>query len=323
MSISRRHLAAAGAALAMGGGAARAQTAWPDRGVRVVVGFPAGGPTDFPARLLQDPLQQLWGQPMVIENRAGASSVLASEVVAKAAPDGYTMLMGASVHASNPAVYPRLPYDTLRDFTPIVAIYGSPTVLFVAPDSPFRTPADLVAELRRNPGLTNATSGNGASGHFAAAMFALQHKVEITSVAYRGAAPAFQDAMTGRVAMSFGTLSGALALARDGKLRALAICAPNRVPVLPDVPTLAEFNLGIPDTSPWYGYIGPANMPPAVVNKIATDVQAVLRRPDIARRITETGGVILAEGPEVFAQRIRHEMAETAQVARAAGIRSE
>ena len=319
--FSRRGMLGATALLAAG--KAQAQGQWPDRPVRLIVGYPAGGPTDFPARLLQDPLQQLWGQPVVIENRAGASSVLATEMVAKAAPDGYTLLMGASVHASNPSVYQRLPYDSLRDFTPIVVVYGSPTVLFVPPDSPYRSATDLLAAMRREPGMTNATSGNGSSGHFAAAMFALAHKVEITSVAYRGAAPALQDVITGRIPMTFSTLSGALALAKDGKLRALAICGPNRVQVMPEVPTLAELGLGIPDTSPWYGFIGPANMPPAVVGRITTDVQAILRRPDIIRRITEQAGIILGDGPAPFAERIRREMAETADVARIAGIRSE
>ncbi len=312
-----------GAAMAMAAAPAGAQAAWPDRSVRVIVGYPAGGPTDFPARLLQEPLQQLWGQPIVIENRAGASSILASEVVAKSPPDGYTLLMGASVHASNPAVYPRLPYDTLRDFTPIVAIYNSPTVLFVAPDSPWKSALELVAEMRRSPGLVYATSGNGSSGHFAAAMFSLAHKVELTHVAYRGATPAFQDVITGRVPMTFATLSGALPLARDHKLRALAICGPQRVEAMPAIPTLGELGLAIPDTSPWYGFIGPAGMPAALVQRIAGDVQGLLRRPEIARRLIDQGGIIMAEGPGAFAHRIAEEMAETAAVARQAHIRSE
>jgi tripartite-type tricarboxylate transporter receptor subunit TctC len=231
--------------------------------------------------------------------------------------------MGASVHASNPAVYPRLPYDTLRDFTPIVLVYSSPTVLFVAPDSPYHTPVELVEALRRNPGMTYASSGNGSSGHFAGAMFALKYKLDVTHVAYRGAAPALQDVMTGRVPFTFSTLSGALALAKDGKLRALAIAGPQRVEVLPGVPTLAEFNLEIGDTSPWYGFIGPAGLPQPVVQRITHDVQTVLRRPDIARRIIEQGGIISGAGPQEFAEQIRREMQETAEVARAAGIKSD
>lgn len=321
--LTRRGLMA-GATLALGAGAAQAQTSWPDRPVRIIVGYPAGGPTDYPARLLQDPLAQLWGQPIVIENRPGASSLLATEFVAKAAPDGATILMAASVHASNPAVYQRLPYDTLRDFAPIVCIYSSPTVLMVAQNAPWRTVQDLVAEMRRTPGMLNATSGNGASGHFAAAMFGLRNNIDITNVAYRGAAPAFQDVMTGRVPMSFGTLSGALTLIKGEKLRVLAICAPQRMEnILPGVPTLDEIGLGIPDTSPWYGFIGPAALPRPIVDRIAADTQGLLRRPEIAQRITEQGGVLLGEGPDKFAERIRREMAETAEVARRANIRNE
>ena len=312
-----------GAAMGVAAAPAGAQPGWPDRPVRLIVGYPAGGPTDFPARLLQEPLQQLWGQPLIIENRAGASSVLASEVVAKAPADGYTLLMAASVHASNPAVYPRLPYDTLRDFSPIVCIYNSPTILFVAPDSQWRSAQDLVAQMRRSPGMVYATSGNGSSGHFAAAMFGQAHHVELTHVAYRGATPAFQDVITGRVPMTFATLSGALPLARDGKLRALAVCGPQRVEALPGVPTLGEVGLPIPDTSPWYGFIGPAGMAAALVQRIAADVQGLLRRPDLARRIIDQGGIIMGEGPADFARRIEHEMAETAAVARDAHIRSE
>lgn len=319
-NLTRRHALGLLAALPA---AARAEGAWPDRPMRIVVGYPAGGPTDFPARLLQDPLSQLWSQPIVIENRPGASSVLATEVVAKSAPDGYTLLMGASVHASNPAVYPRLPYDSLRDFTPIVNIYGSPTMILTAADSPWRNPRDMLAAMKAQPGMTYATSGNGSSGQFAGETFAQKFGVELTHVAYRGAAPAFQDVITGRVPITFATLSGALPLARDGKLKAIAVAAPQRVAVLPNVPTLAEFGLDVPDTSPWYGLIGPAGIPQAVALKIAADVQVLLRRPAIAQRILDQGGVLIAEGPDVFAARIRREMAETAEVARRAHIRSE
>jgi tripartite-type tricarboxylate transporter receptor subunit TctC len=295
--------------------------AWPDRPIRLVVGYPAGGPTDFAARILQEPLQQLWGQPLVIENRPGASSVLATELVARAPADGYTLLLGASVHASNPAVYPRLPYDSVRDFAPIVLIYSSPTVLFAAPDGPLRTTADVLAAARATPGLTYGTSGNGSSGHFAGAFLSRKAGIELTHVAYRGAVPALQDVMTGRVPLSLATLSGALALVRDGKLRPVAICGPQRVAVLPEVPTLDEAGVGIPDTSPWYGFIGPAGIPAPVVQRIAADVQALLRRPEIARRITDQGGVVGGEGPEELAARLLREMAESAEIARSAQIR--
>ncbi|MFC7474093.1 Bug family tripartite tricarboxylate transporter substrate binding protein [Dankookia sp. GCM10030260] len=319
MRIPRRSLAALPLLPAM----ARAQAPWPDKPVRLVVGYTAGGPTDFVARLFQEPLQQVWGQPLVIENRPGASAVLGTEIVARSAPDGYTLLLATSVQASNPAIYARLPYDSIADFTAIALLYGSPTVLFVPKDSPLRTARDVVARARKDGTLAYATSGNGSSGHFAGGMLARKAGIDLTHIAYRGAAPALQDVAGGRVPITFSTLSGALTLARGGAIRAIAICAPQRVEVLPDVPTLAESDLDIPDTSPWFGLIGPAGLPPAVVQRIAADARTIIRRPEIRRRILDQGGVVLDEGPAEFAARIRREMEESIEVAKAIGIRAE
>jgi tripartite-type tricarboxylate transporter receptor subunit TctC len=323
MHITRRGLAALAAMPLLPRGAAAQGAAWPDRPVRLIVGFPAGGPTDFAARILQDPLQQAWGQPIVIENRAGASQVIASEVVAKSPPDGYTLLLTASTHTSNHAIYARLPYDTVRDFTPIALIYGSPTVLFVGPNQPWRSVRELVAAAKANPGMASSTSGNGTSGHFAVEMFQRKAGIELTPVAYRGAAPALADVVGGRVPMTFSTLAGAIPLAREGRLRPLAVAGPQRVAALPGVPTLEEEGFGITDTSPWYGLTGPAGMPDAVVRRISTDVLALLQRPDFLKRIEDQGGIAMGEGPADFAARIRREMAENAEIARAANIRVE
>lgn len=320
--ITRRSLALATAGLSAAG-TARAQGQWPERPVRLIIGFPAGGPTDFGGRLLQDPLGRRWGQPLVIENRAGASQVIASEAVARSAPDGYTLFLAASTHTSNAAVYARLPYDTLNDFTPIVNLYASPTVLFVGRNSPIRTAQDLVAAAKREPGMTFATSGNGTSGHFATEIFRRKVGIEVTVVAFRGAAPALQEVVAGRVAATFSTLAGAIGLAREGALRPLAIAGPQRVETLPDLPTLDELGMGIPDTSPWYGFIAPKGLPRPIVDRVSTDVIALLREPAIARRIVDVGGIVLAEGPEAFDRRIRSEIAENAVVAREAGIRVE
>ena len=311
---------AAGAIAATG---ARAQANWPDRPVRLLIGYPAGGPTDFGGRLLQEPLQQLWGQPLVIENRAGASGIIASEMVAKSAPDGYTLFLCASTHTSNPALHAKLPYDTLSDFTPIVLLYNSPTVLFTGPDQPFRTVGDVVEAAKKPPGLTHASSGVGTSGHFAMEMFRRKAGIELTNVAYRGAAPALQDVIGGRVPITFSTLAGAIGLVRDGKLRPLAVGGPKRSEVLPGVPTLAELGLGIPDTSPWYGFVGPGGLPQPIVRRVAADVQGLLRRPDIAKRIVDQGGIVEGEGPEEFAARMRREVAANVEVARIAGIKIE
>ncbi len=316
----RGMLAAAGAALAA---TARAQPAWPDRPVRLLVGFPAGGPTDFAARLLQEPLQALWGQPLVVENRPGASQNIAAEALVKSPPDGYTLLLCTSNLTTNPAVFARLPFDTLRDITPIVVIYSSPTVLFTGADQPYRNLAEVVAAARRQPGLAAATSGVATSGHFATEMFMRAAGIELTHVPYRGAVPALQDVMGGRVPITFSTLSGAIGLARDGKLRPLAIAAPRRSRAFPEVPTMAEQGVPIRDTSPWYSFTGPAGLPEALVARIAADVQGLLRRPEIIARIEESGGVVEGEGPAEFRQRIPREIAVNGEVARLANIRIE
>jgi tripartite-type tricarboxylate transporter receptor subunit TctC len=320
---TRRSLMLASAGLALAP-AARAQATWPEKPVRLIIGYPAGGPTDFGGRLLQDPLARLWGQPLVIENRAGASQIIASEAVARSAADGYTLFLAASTHSSNAAVYARLPYDTVNDFTPIVNLYASPTVLFVPRNSPHRTVADLVAAAKRDPGgVAFATSGNGSSGHFATEMFRRKAGIEVNIVAFRGAAPALQEVVAGRIPATFSTLAGAIGLVRDGNLRALAIGGPQRAEVLAGIATLDELGMGIPDTSPWYGFVGPRGLPRPIVDRVANDVLGLLRDPAIARRIVDVGGIVLAEGPEAFDQRIRRELAENAVVAREAGIRVE
>ena len=322
MLITRRAVAGLAALPLLPRGGA-AQGNWPDRPIRLLVGFPAGGPTDFAARILQEPLQALWGQPLVIENRPGASQVIAAEAVAKAPPDGYTLLLCTSNLTTNPAVFARLPYDTLRDFTPIVVIYSSPTVLFTGPDSPFRTVRDVVEAARRRPGMAASTSGVATSGHFATEMFMREAGIELTHVPYRGAPPALQDVVGGRVPITFSTLSGAMPLARDGKLRPLAIAAPRRSPVFPEVPTMEEAGFPIRDTSPWYSFVAPAGLPRPIIDRIAGDVQALLKRPEVIARIEQAGGIVEGEGPEAFRARIPREIAINTEVARAANIHIE
>jgi tripartite-type tricarboxylate transporter receptor subunit TctC len=320
--LQRRDLLAASGLAALGlARPALAQAPWPDKPIRLIVGFPAGGPTDFAARVLQEPLQSLWGQPLVIENRPGASQMIAAEAVAKSPPDGYTLFLCTSNLTTNPAVFTRLPYDTLRDFTPIVIIYSSPTVLFTGRSQTFRSTAELVEFIRKNPGTAAATSGIATSGHFATEMFMRANNLDITHVPYRGAPPALQDVVGGRVPMTFSTLSGAIALARDGALRPLAIAAPKRAKVFPDVPTIAEAGFPIRDTSPWYSFVAPAGLPQPIADRIERDVQALLRREDIIRRIEDAGGVVEGEGQVAFRARIPREIAEMTEVARAANIR--
>lgn len=317
--ITRRILALSTLGVAAAS-AVRAERPWPDKPVRIIIGYPAGGPTDLVGRLLQEPLQRRWGQPVVIENRPGASQIIASEAVARSAPDGYTLLLAASTHVSNVAVQPRLPYDTVADFTPISVLYASPTVLFVSASTPYRTVQDLVAAAKRQPGMAFASSGNGSSGHFALEMFRRKAGIEVTHVAFRGAAPALQEVISGRVPATFSTLSGAIGLVREGGLRAIAVGGPQRAPILPGVPTLTEAGLEIPDTSPWYGFIGPKGLPQAVVDRVAQDSLALMRDGTMMERIRDTGGIVIAEGPSDFAARITREIAENREMARIAGV---
>ncbi|MFC7688496.1 tripartite tricarboxylate transporter substrate-binding protein [Paeniroseomonas aquatica] len=224
---------------------------------------------------------------------------------------------------TNPAVFSRLPYDTIRDFTPIVVIYSSPTVLFTGPDQPYRTVRDVVEAAKRRPGMAAASSGVATSGHFATEMFMRAAGVELTHVPYRGAMPAVQDVIGGRVPITFSTLSGVIALARDGKLRPLAIAAPRRSKVFPEVPTMAEAGFPIRDTSPWYSFVAPAGLPTPLLDRIVADVQGLLQRPDVIARIEESGGVVEGEGPAAFRARIPREIAINTEVARAANIHIE
>ncbi|MFC7540116.1 tripartite tricarboxylate transporter substrate-binding protein [Siccirubricoccus deserti] len=265
-------------------------------------------------------MQHLWGQPLVIENRPGASQMIAAEAVAKSAPDGYTLFLSTSTLTANPAVFSKVPYDTIKDFTPIVIIYSSPTVLFTGPDQPYRNVQDVIAAAKREPGMAAATSGVATSGHFATEMFMRAAGIELTHVPYRGATQALQDVMAGRVPITFSTLSGAIALAREGKLRPIAVAAPRRTPSFPDVPTMAEQGIQIRDTSPWYSFMGPAGLPQPIIDRIVRDVQGLLKRPDIVRRIEESGGVVEGEGPVDFAARIPREIAINTELARTANI---
>jgi tripartite-type tricarboxylate transporter receptor subunit TctC len=322
--IERRTLLAGTGLAAMGlARPALAQAPWPDRPVRLIVGFPAGGPTDFAARLLQEPLQGVWGQPIVIENRAGASQNIAAEFVARSAPDGYTLFLSTSAHTTNPAVFSRITWDPVRDFTPIVIIYSAPTVLFVGRTQPYRTVRDIVEAAKRDPGMAAAVSGIATSGHFATVDFGRVAGVELTVVPYRGAPPALQDVVGGRIPITFSTLSGAIGLAREGQLRPIAIAAPRRTPLFPDVPTMEEAGFPIRDTSPWYSFMAPAGLPDAITQRIANDTLGLLRRPEIIKRVEDAGGFVVAEGTADFRARIPREVAENQTIARNFNIRVE
>jgi tripartite-type tricarboxylate transporter receptor subunit TctC len=293
--LPRRLLLGAGLAIAAPG-IGRAQ-AWPSRPIRVLVGFSAGGPTDLIARMVAPDLQALWGQPIVIENRPGANAIIATEAAARAEADGHTLFFGAGNHTTNPAVYSKLPYETERAFAPIAVAALAPTVLLVHP-------------------------GTGGIGHFAGEMFKQAASVDLTHVSYRGTAPALQDLLAGVVPTSFATLSTALPLIRDGRLRTIATATESRLPMLPEVPTFAEGGYqGFEATSVWYGLMAPAGVPSPLIQRIAADMAKVLASPALREKMQFQACIPGDEGPDDFAVRIKRELPLWAGIARKASIK--
>ncbi|MFC7738398.1 Bug family tripartite tricarboxylate transporter substrate binding protein [Roseomonas sp. GCM10028921] len=319
----RRSLLWLSAAFAAGATGARAQT-WPDRPVRLVVGFPPGGPTDLVARLVAPELEAAWGKPVVIENRGGANATLGTDVVAKAAPDGYTLLCAANNHVMNPAIYANLPYHALDSFAPLGMIAASPNVLWAGASTPVNTLADAIAAAKARPGeLGYATTGNGGNGHFGGETLQRAAGISLMHIPYRGTAPALQDVLAGRVPLFMQTLVGAIGPYRGGQIKPLVVFGPNRAPDLPDVPTLAELGYEAPDSSVWYGLLAPVGTSPALVRRIGADLEAISRKPAFQEKLRTQASVTAFLGPEDFAARIRAELPRWAQVAQAAGMKPE
>jgi tripartite-type tricarboxylate transporter receptor subunit TctC len=319
--IGRRALLAAPVLLAA---PALAQGNWPDRPVRLVVGFPPGGPTDFIARLVAPGLAAAWGQQVVVENRGGANATIATEAVARSAPDGYVLLLAANNHVMNPPLYAQLGYDPERDFAAVHSIAVSPNVIWCGTAQPWRTLADLIAAAKAQPGrLSYATTGIGGNGHYGGDLLKRAAGIDITHVPYRGTAPAMQDVVAGLVPITVGTLVGTIGPYRNGQIRPLAVAAPHRAPDLPEVPTMAELGYPVADTGVWYGLLAPAATPAALVRRMAGDMAALLRQPEMMQRLAGQASEVLALGPEEFAARIRADLRLWREVAAAAGIRPE
>ena len=313
------------AALAMPALATRAfaQTAWPERPVRILVGFPPGGPTDYVARLVAPMLASAWGQQVIIENRGGANGTLATDAVAKSAPDGHTLLFSGNNIVMNTGLY-RLPYDMVRDFAPVGMIAFSPNVLWTGPNQPIRTLDDLLAAARARPGeLAYASTGNGGNGHFGGETLKQALGIDITHIPYRGTAPALTDVLAGRVALFMQTIVGAIGPYQNGQLRPLVAFGRRRVREIPDVPTLTELGHDVPDSGTWYGLLAAAGTPAPLVARMAADLAAVTRDREFQARLATQATVPDWLGPEDFAARIRAEVPAWAEVARAANMRAE
>jgi tripartite-type tricarboxylate transporter receptor subunit TctC len=309
------------ASVALFGPGARADD-YPDKPVKMVVPFPAGGSIDIVARLVGQELAKTLGQGVVVDNRSGAGGSIGTDAVAKAAPDGYTLLMGsASSLAANRALYRKLAYDPEKDFSAISLVALQPNVLLVHPSLPAKTVAELIAYAKANPGELNyGSAGAGTSQHLAAELFRSRTGVDIVHVPYRGGAPALIDLMAGQVQLMFETIPTAIQPVQAGQLRALAVTTVKRSSMLPDLPTMAEAGVAGYVARGWIGLVAPAGTPAAIVEKLGRATQAIVRTPEITRRLTELGLEVAASSPAEFGDFIRTEVAAFKDVVAGANI---
>jgi tripartite-type tricarboxylate transporter receptor subunit TctC len=317
-------LAVVFAAMLAAGAAAVAQDAYPSKPVHILVPYPPGGGVDIVTRLLGDELSKKWGQTIIVENRPGAGGTIASQVVAKASADGYTLIVVASGHATNPFLYAKLPYDTFTDFTPISLLASSPNILLVRADSPLNSVADLIGQARAKPSsLSYAMAGSGTSTHLAGELLKHLAKVDIAAIPYKGGAPAINDLLGGHVPLSFNNAPEALGQIKSGAVRALGVTTAKRSPLLPDVPTIAESGLPGYDTGVWWGLLGPGAMPPAVTAKIALAAAETMKVPAVKERLTGLGATPDGSTAEEFVALIKADYDKWGPIIKASGIKAE
>lgn len=316
------HLAASAAMAPAMSRFARAQT-YPSRPVHIIVGFAAGGPTDITARLIAQWLSEHLGQQFVVENRPGAGSNIGAELVAKARPDGYTLLEFTISNSINATLYDNLSFDLIRDFTPVAGNVRIPAVMEVNPAFPAKTASDFIAYARANRGKINmGTAGAGSGPDICGALFNMMTDADLVKVAYRGSAPALIDLIGGQVDVMFDPLSSSIGHIRAGKLRPLAVTSQTRLEVLPDVPTLGDFVPGYAYSS-WHGMVAPRNTPAEVVDRLNKEINTALADPKFKARLADFGGIPLAGSPTEFGNFITDEAEKWAKVVKYAGMKPE
>ncbi len=324
--MRRRHryaCALAGAACLALATAAQAQS-YATRPVRLIVPFAAGGPGDFLARLVSPQLTESLGQPLVIDNRGGANGRIATETAAKADPDGHTVLLISAGHTVNATLYPQLPYDSVRDFTPITRMVSGPAIVVVHPSLPANSVKEFIAYVRQRPGkVTFASSGTGAPSHLAVELFKVKTGTEFVHVPYKGMAPGITDLLGGQVQVAFPTMVAGLVHARAGRLRALAVTSAERSAAAPDLPTMAEAGVPGYEATNWYGLIGPAKMPGAVVARLNKELTRILAIPDVRQRLSAQGMDPAPMSSDAYAAYIRSEIGKWAGVIKAARVKPE
>jgi tripartite-type tricarboxylate transporter receptor subunit TctC len=297
--------------------------AWPSRPIRWIVPYSAGGLSDSLTRLVAQKLSQRLGQPVVVENKTGAGGNIGTEFVAKAPPDGYTIVLGnPGPVTTSQSLYPNLAYDPERDFAPISLLIAYPNVLIVGPSFPARTLKEFIDYTRAQPQpVPYATAGVGTSLHLAGELFARTTGAKLVHVPYKGGANSRMDVMSGVVPVTFEVISGSLPMFASGKLRALAVTSAERSPLLPDVPTVAESGYKGFEVNGWIGVLAPHGTPPEIVNRLSTEISAIMKTPEIAERTKEWGAFVPPLGPAYFGRFIHDESAKWREVIRAANIR--
>jgi tripartite-type tricarboxylate transporter receptor subunit TctC len=302
---------------------ASAQSGFPTKPVHIFVPYAAGGGVDILARTLGDVVSRQWGQTVVVENRPGAGGVVASQALIQAPADGYTLIVVASGHATNPFLYPKIPYDTFRDFTPISLLASSPNILLVRADSPFKSLSDVIAEAKARPGsLSFAHAGTGTSTHLAGELMKVLAKIDVEAIPYKGGAPAINDLLGGQIPLSFNNGPESVGQIQAGTVRALAVTTAARAPFLPDVPSMSETVPGY-DTEVWWGLLGPGGMPRDLVEKISRDFVAALKTDAVKERLGKLGASPIGSTPQAFDAKIHADYDKWGPIIQAAGIKAD
>ncbi len=330
--VGRSATAAARAAVAMASavglwamaGPVAAQ-AWPTKPIRIVVPFPPGGFADIYARLLGAKMAETFGQPVLVDNKPGAGGNIASDMVAKSAPDGYTLVMGTiGTHAVNATLFSNLPYDPVKDFAPIAFVVDAEGLLVVHPDVPVQTVGDLVKLAKAQPGKLNyASAGLGTTGHLAGELFKTATQTDMTHIAYKGNVPALQDMVAGTVQVSFATLPTVLPQVKAGKLRAVAVLGPTRSATLPQIPTVAESGVPGFEVNNWTGVFAAAGTPPAIVEKLNAEIQRVMKLPEVQKQVAEGGFRYQAMSSAQFASFVKAEVVKWGPVVKQSGAKAD
>jgi tripartite-type tricarboxylate transporter receptor subunit TctC len=312
--------AAFGASLALST-AALAQ-AYPSKPIRIIVPYSPGGTTDLLARLVGHKLSERLGQPVVVDNKPGANGMIGADVIAKAAPDGYTIgIASPGTHAANASLYKDIAYDTVKDFTPITLAVSAPMLLVVNPSLNVSSVKELIAAAKAKPGaISYASGGSGSSQHLAMEQLKLMAGIDMTHVPYKGSAASYPDLLGGSVMAEMDVLPTALPPVKAGRLKVLATGSAKRLALLPDVPTISEAGVPGYESSSWYGFVAPAKMPKPILDKLYAEIVRALKEPDVVEKLTSAGVIVVAGTPDEFAAHIRSEMDKSAKIIKAARI---